>query len=83
VNYCECHAAAIHEPGNMQQLHGRLYLITLLLAISFHRTQGHDEKKKEHDHHSHQGLGDFTDENAEISNPLRHADFIKHKEYVN
>lgn len=68
------------ELGSTQ--HRRLLLTTILLLIGYGLpTQGHNDKKKEHDH-SHHGLGDFADENAEISNPLRQNDFIKHKECV-
>ena len=60
-----------------------LPLLTLLLLLtdSCSRVQGHGQHTSGgHDEgHSDHGLGDFSDD-SEISNPLRHSDFIKHKE---
>jgi hypothetical protein len=71
--------SAMNKPGNLQ--HRRILLILVILLVIDH-TQGHSDNTKEQHDHSHRGLADFADKNAEISNPLHQNDFVKHKECV-
>jgi hypothetical protein len=61
----------------------RMFALSLLLVVDCSRhNQGQKGNNGQQERHLHHGLGDFTDENAEILNPLRQTDFVEQQEYV-
>ena len=65
----------------LPQQPSRQQLLLILLLLVADGICHNDHNAQEDRQLPHHGLGDFTDEDAEVSNPFRSSDdFLRHKE---
>jgi hypothetical protein len=76
-------ARTVAVPLQQQLVTIHVFSLSLLLVVDCgHRTQGQKGNNERQERRFQHGLGDFTDENAEVLNPLHQTDFVEQQQCV-